>query len=470
MTYSVCHSVGTERRNPPQDRRRPIDQGYPQGCGWPLRDRRRCRQNRGMSLTPIPAPDRTDDPGVAALHAYLVASGGIAEYCELVAATDWRTVRKAQQAGVIVRRHRGRYALPDGDAVASPAPLDQTAFDPQVLAARRSERAALHRQKAQLLVATRSHRSAAEHYGLPVLVEPTVPEVIVPRGRELPQRAGGAILRRRSLTEDERREGVTAPLRTVLDCAADLPFAEALAAADSALRPDGDAPALVARSQLLEGVDSVARQFRGRVRRVIEAADGRAANPFESAIRALALEVPRLSVEPQVQIVVDDTGHQLDLCGRGTADRHRGRQLRLACHAQRLRCRLRPLHRTDRRRLAGAAADMARGHQNTPALTSAVLRCGRPSRRTTRPGSRSGLPALPPGRCLSCPGSPGAERATGSCVQGDRLLSSQVASPIAGMAPRGGQVIGRWSRRRAWRSLSSRRTGVGRRGGPVRRP
>ncbi len=46
--------------------------------------------------------------------------------------------------------------------------------------------------------------------------------------------------------------------------------------------------------------------FRGhgrqRVLRVIEAADGRADNPFESVLRAIGLDVPGLRLVPQVEI------------------------------------------------------------------------------------------------------------------------------------------------------------------------
>jgi hypothetical protein len=43
-------------------------------------------------------------------------------------------------------------------------------------------------------------------------------------------------LRSANLADDQVSGGVTAPLRTVVDCARVLPFAEALAIADSALR------------------------------------------------------------------------------------------------------------------------------------------------------------------------------------------------------------------------------------------
>lgn len=82
-----------------------------------------------------------------------------------------------------------------------------------------------------------------------------------------------------------------------MDCAKALPFDEALAVADSALR-SGD----VDRRQLLAAVRSSSRNRRSKALEVIEAADPRAANPFESVVRAIARDVEGLRVVPQVQI------------------------------------------------------------------------------------------------------------------------------------------------------------------------
>jgi hypothetical protein len=71
------------------------------------------------------------------------------------------------------------------------------------------------------------------------------------------------------------REGVTSPAWTVIDCAKDLPFDEALAIADSALR-HGD----VTKAELLRLAEQVTSTGRRRALRVAQAADGRAANPF----------------------------------------------------------------------------------------------------------------------------------------------------------------------------------------------
>ncbi|WP_330476629.1 endonuclease domain-containing protein [Terrabacter sp. C0L_2] len=52
---------------------------------------------------------------------------------------------------------------------------------------------------------------------------------------------------------------------------------------------------------------------RGKVDRVMGAADRRAANPFESVLRAICLDVPGLVVEPQVRIRYDGFYARVDL-------------------------------------------------------------------------------------------------------------------------------------------------------------
>ena len=98
--------------------------------------------------------------------------------------------------------------------------------------------------------------------------------------------------------EDIREGVVTSRERTLIDCLRALPFDEALAVADSALRADDVTP---------QQLGTLARSARGpgsaRIRRVARWADGRAANPFESVLRALAIEVG-LAVQPQVLVSV----------------------------------------------------------------------------------------------------------------------------------------------------------------------
>jgi very-short-patch-repair endonuclease len=86
-------------------------------------------------------------------------------------------------------------------------------------------------------------------------------------------------------------------MRTVLDCALTLPFDEALVVADSALRQED-----LTATSLSEAAARLRGAGRVRATRIAAAASPLAANPFESVLRAIALEVPGLSVVPQVSI------------------------------------------------------------------------------------------------------------------------------------------------------------------------
>jgi very-short-patch-repair endonuclease len=91
---------------------------------------------------------------------------------------------------------------------------------------------------------------------------------------------------------------VTSDLRTVLDCAVLLPLPDALAVADSALRLKR-----LTRTALLRAAEE--SRGPGRVRRVrlAQVADGAAANPFESALRALALRAGLRGARAQVAVL-----------------------------------------------------------------------------------------------------------------------------------------------------------------------
>ena len=95
----------------------------------------------------------------------------------------------------------------------------------------------------------------------------------------------------------EQQLGVTRPVPTVIACARAYPYDEALCVADSALRA-GD----VTRDQLLSAARRSPRTGRARAVRVVENADSRAENPFESCARAICHDVAGLDVELQVTI------------------------------------------------------------------------------------------------------------------------------------------------------------------------
>lgn len=203
----------------------------------------------------------------------LTRLGGIADTATLVEATSRRRVRTALAQGAIVRDGRGHYALP-------------TAQEAARVAAR--------------LSGVSSHLSAAASWGWKVKQPPSRPHVTVPRKRNVSaERRRGVRLHFADLSDEERRRGVTDPGRTVIDCAKNLPFDEALAVADSALR-NGD----LTRAELMQLAEEVPTTGRKGCLRVAQEADGRADNPFESVLRAISLDVPGLRLEPQQVLAV----------------------------------------------------------------------------------------------------------------------------------------------------------------------
>lgn len=182
-----------------------------------------------------------------------------------------REIAEALRCTVITRPARGVYALPLDDAA----------------------RAAATRLNGTVVLL-----SAAVHWGFAVQWSAKLPQVAVPKGRTVAAtRRKGIDVRWRDIPDIDRVGWVTSRVRTVLDCAVLLPFAEALAVADSALRSGK-----VTREELEARVAELPRQHRGRVATVIRHADARAANPFESVLRAIALDVPGLRVVPQVRL------------------------------------------------------------------------------------------------------------------------------------------------------------------------
>lgn len=201
----------------------------------------------------------------------LAQLGGTARWSQLRAAVSERAVARAVREGRVTRLGRGRYVLPG--------------------TRRDAREAARH-------TAVISHLSAAVAHGWAVKWAPERTWVTVPRKRKVPAGVRREVrLTYRDLSPRERSRGITGFVRTVVDCALKLPFDEALCVADSALRA-GD----VTRDQLRAAAGSLRGPGSPRARRVLAAADGRAANPFESCLRAIALDVPGLEPRPQFQV------------------------------------------------------------------------------------------------------------------------------------------------------------------------
>jgi very-short-patch-repair endonuclease len=196
----------------------------------------------------------------------LTELGGVARYGTLVALTSKRAVDGALRESAITRAGRGVLTLP--------------VVDESRIAAERVDGVV-------------SHLSAALAYGWKVKTPPARPMVTVRRNRH-PQDSEGIEVKYANWEPDDASGRLTSMVRTVIDCARSLPFDGALAVADSALRSGK-----VKREQLERAVERSPRTGRERARRVIREASPRAANPFESVLRAIARDVPGLVVVPQ---------------------------------------------------------------------------------------------------------------------------------------------------------------------------
>jgi very-short-patch-repair endonuclease len=211
----------------------------------------------------------------------LTELGGSASRADLLDACTDRQLREAVDAGLVVRVAHGRYGL------------------------------ARHQRDVEVARAFHgvlSHLSAALAHHWPVAKEPLRPVLTVPRSRDVPAAyRRDADFRYSDLSADEVEGDVTTPLRTVQDCMRGLPFDEALSVADSALRVGG-----LSREDLFTAARTSPRTGRPQALRVSSAADPRAATPFESVVRAIALEVPGLQLEPQVQVLPSITCDLVD--------------------------------------------------------------------------------------------------------------------------------------------------------------
>ncbi|WP_050671235.1 DUF559 domain-containing protein [Luteipulveratus halotolerans] len=206
-----------------------------------------------------------------ALDRMMTELGGAATYGQLRTIASKRAIGQAVDTGRLIRLARNRDATSE---------------------------LAEHAASAHGLSGTMSHGSAAAHYGWSMKHEPQIPVVTVRPNRHLTRdQQCGVRTVWRDLSSAERSGAVTSPLRTVVDCALTMPFDEALAVADSACRA-GD----VDEDTLIEAAGRVRGRGARQARRVLRESTSLAANPLESVLRAIALDVAGLDVSPQVQI------------------------------------------------------------------------------------------------------------------------------------------------------------------------
>lgn len=194
--------------------------------------------------------------------------GGVATHAAVVSLASRQELARAVAAGDVVRVARGRYALPQvEDGI----------------------------RLAHALSGVLCRTSAALAWGWPVRMVPDKPHVLVPVKRKVDRDLARQVhLHRRDLGAGDAVDGRTSRELTLEQCLRHEALPDALAVADSALR-EGYSPAALA---------AIARDARGpgapQIRRVAAEANGAAANPFESALRAIALDVAGLRVRPQV--------------------------------------------------------------------------------------------------------------------------------------------------------------------------
>ncbi|WP_418064045.1 DUF559 domain-containing protein [Pimelobacter simplex] len=202
-------------------------------------------------------------------------AGGVVDAATLRRRSGARAVRRALDARKIVLLRRGRYGLP-GTADAARLAVE--------------------------LNGTITHLSAALAWGWQVKDPPARPHITVPRGRQVAPRHCRQVQlhwqdRPPPAVVDSRGIRLATPLETLVGCLKTEPFPAALAVADSALRSGR-----VRREELLDATARSSRTGRARALRVAHAADRRAANPFESCLRAVCGEIRGLAARPQVQI------------------------------------------------------------------------------------------------------------------------------------------------------------------------
>jgi very-short-patch-repair endonuclease len=199
----------------------------------------------------------------------LRALGGSARWSELNGRVGWRALKEAELAGAV--RH-------DGAAWS----LLDTADD--IVLARQ-------------LRAVRSHATAAAHWRLALPPQNDAAVHLTVRWKAHRRGGTAATLHYRDLADSEIDGDVTTPLRTVVDCLREESLRVALSVGDSAL-----ATGLVTAEQLREAVDPLRGPHSRKAKDRLCLLDARAANAFESSMRAILIAAGILGFQPQVNI------------------------------------------------------------------------------------------------------------------------------------------------------------------------
>src|ERR1700709_861747 len=210
------------------------------------------------------------------LISQVTALGGVCDRATIVRVRSAAEVDQALRDGVLVRDARGRYALP-------------------------TTRPAL--RTANRVAGVLSHRSAAQYWGWAQKAPPPLPEVTFARTRRVDRSLRKVLVPHWcELSPDDVEGSVTNQVRTLVDCMRNLPWDEAVAIVNTAIRADAFNQA---------EIQLIAHRTRGRGRRrIIEGAPavtGQCANPCEAVLYAQALLIPGLNVQPQLKVAVPGT-------------------------------------------------------------------------------------------------------------------------------------------------------------------
>lgn len=180
-----------------------------------------------------------------------------------------RELADAVSSGRVVKRGRGTYCL----------------IPAANRAAARSVRGVL------------SHLSAAEHWQLGVLADPTTVDVTIAPDRSRVTVPDGVRIHYSSVPAEQNISGVTDVVRTVVDCARGCDLPQAMAVADTALRLGR-----ATETELATAAGALRGPGAGRARRVVGWADRRAASVMESALRGILLDAGITGFQPQYQV------------------------------------------------------------------------------------------------------------------------------------------------------------------------
>jgi very-short-patch-repair endonuclease len=225
-------------------------------------------------------PNLVQHAPVESVAEVLQRLGGRARTADLVSATSKKALASAVRRGEVTRLARGTYVLPG---------------------------AATDRAAALAYNGVLSHLSAARVWGLPLIATPEKPHIIVPASRR-PRKGPPVVLHWSETTAEERRTGVTSPLRTIADCSRLLPFGEGLAVADAAL-----AARLLGPEELLAAATALRGPGCPNARRVAACADGRSGSFLESILRGLLIAAGIDGFEPQVLVTCGAFRARVDL-------------------------------------------------------------------------------------------------------------------------------------------------------------